>query len=186
MVSTNPIPLHPPGSEPLTDAGFAHRLATVRRPQGLTQQGLTQQVVSDRAGVHVTNIRRYEASKAASTVHILRYLAVALHVSAVALLFDPGERGPRDDLALCLEAVSRLDSDEKTAVLALIEFMLLRHEARRLTAPRTAAQEPAQTPARTTLIILMHRHAKRRHAGNARSTPLKPGGNSQGRQTVAA
>ena len=64
-----------------------------------------------------------------------RPLALALHVSGDALLFDPGERGPADDLALHLEAVSRLDDDEKAAVLALIESMLLRHQARRLTAP---------------------------------------------------
>ena len=135
MVSPDPIPLHPPGSEPVTDAGFGQRLATVRR-----QQGLTQQTVADRAGVHVTNIRRYEAGKAAPTVHILRNLATALHVSADTLLFDPGERGPADDLALRLEAVSRLDPDEKTAVLTLIESMLLRHEARRLTTPHAASQ----------------------------------------------
>lgn len=63
-----------------------------------------------------------------------------LHASADAPLFDPVERGPGDDLALRLEAVSRLDDDEKAAVLALIESMLLRHEARRLTAPCAAAQ----------------------------------------------
>jgi transcriptional regulator with XRE-family HTH domain len=134
MVSEEPVPLHPPGSEPVTDAGFGPRLAAVRR-----QQGLTQQVVADRAGVHVTNIRRYEAGKAAPTVHILRSLAIALHISADALLFDPGERGPEDNLALRLEAISRLDPDEKAAVFALIESMLLRHEARRLTtSPRAA------------------------------------------------
>ncbi len=136
MVSQDLIPLHPPGGEPVTDAGFGQRLAAVRR-----QQGLTQQVVADRAGVHVTNIRRYEAGKAAPTVHILRNLAIALNVSADALLFDPGERGPGDDLALRLEAISRFDDDEKAAVLALIESMLLRHEARRLTAPRAAAAQ---------------------------------------------
>jgi transcriptional regulator with XRE-family HTH domain len=141
MVSPDLIPLHPSGSEPVTDAGFGQRLAAVRR-----QQGLTQQVVADRAGAHVTNIRRYEAGKAAPTVHILRNLAIALYASADALLFDPGERGPGDDLALHLEAVSRLDDDEKAAALALIESMLLRHEARRLTPPRAAAQTPARAP----------------------------------------
>ncbi len=120
----------------MTDAGFGPRLAAVRR-----KQGLTQQVVADRAGVHVTNIRRYEAGKAAPTVHILRNLAIALNVSADTLLFDPGERGPEDDLALRLEALTRLDPDEKAAVTALIESMLLRHQARHLTTtPRAAAQ----------------------------------------------
>ena len=57
------------------------------------------------------------------------------------LLFDPGERGPEEDLALRLEALSRLDPDEKAAVTALIESMLLRHQARRLTTtPRADGQ----------------------------------------------
>jgi transcriptional regulator with XRE-family HTH domain len=126
MVSQDLIPLHLPGSEPVTDAGFGQRLAAVRR-----QQGLTQQVVADRAGVHVTNIRRYEAGKAAPTVHILRNLATALHVSADALLFDPGERGPGDDLKLAFEATSRLDPAEQAMVKQLIEAVLLKHEAKR-------------------------------------------------------
>ena len=138
MVSADPVPLHPPGSEPVTNAGFGQRLAALRR-----QQALTQQVVADRAGVHVTNIRRYEAGKAAPTVHILRNLAIALHVSADALLFDPAERRPADDLALHLEAVGRLDRDEKAAVLAMIESMLLRHEARRLSGPGASRQQAA-------------------------------------------
>jgi transcriptional regulator with XRE-family HTH domain len=119
----------------VTDAGFAARLAAARR-----HQGPTQQAVADRAGVHVTNIRRYEAGKAAPTVHILRNLATALNISADALLFDPGQRGPQDDLALRLEAISRLDPDEKAAILALIESMLLRHQARHLTTPRASTQ----------------------------------------------
>lgn len=77
------------------------------------------------------------------TVHILRSLAVAPHVSAHALLFDPAGRGPADDLALHLEAISRLDDDEKAAVFAMIESMLLRHQAPRLTAPPAARDQAA-------------------------------------------
>lgn len=42
-----------------------------------------------------------------------------------------GRRGPSDDLRLHLEAIQHLDPDEKAVVRALIESMLLRHEARR-------------------------------------------------------
>lgn len=145
MVSADPIPLHGPGSEPVTDHSFAQRLPALRR-----ERGLTQQVLADRAGIHVTNLRRYEGGKAQPTLDVLRNLALALNTSADSLLFDDADRGPDEDLRLHLESLSRLDPDEKAAVVALIESMLLRHEARRLSiggtttagprAPRTSAQ----------------------------------------------
>jgi hypothetical protein len=62
-----------------------------------------------------------------------RALAVALSVSTDALVFSENERGPADPtLAIHLEALNRLDDDERATILDLIESVLLRHEARRL------------------------------------------------------
>jgi hypothetical protein len=45
----------------------------------------------------------------------------------------PGEPDPVDpDLRLHLEALNQLDDDERTTVINLIESVLLRHHARRL------------------------------------------------------
>jgi hypothetical protein len=63
----------------------------------------------------------------------LRNLALALSVSTDALVFDPEERGPGDDLRLQFEATSRLDDEGKNLVKALLEAVLLRQEARRWT-----------------------------------------------------
>ena len=62
---------------------------------------------------------------------MLRKIAVALSVSADVLLFDKDERGPDEDLRLQFEAVSRMDNEEKKVIKALIEGMLLKHEAKR-------------------------------------------------------
>lgn len=64
---------------------------------------------------------------------MLRALATALSVSTDALVFNEAERGPTDTrFAVHFEALDRLDDDEKATILDLIESVLLRHEARRL------------------------------------------------------
>lgn len=102
------------------------RLAALRKERSLTQAAL-----AERAGIHVSQLRRYEAGGAQPTLDVIRRLAIALSVSADQLIFDTDERGPTDDLTLHLEAIQHLDPDEKAVVRTLIESMLLRHEARR-------------------------------------------------------
>ena len=83
-------------------------------------------------GLHVTQLRRYEAGTSQPTLDVLRRLAVVLSVSADLLLFDRDERGPGDDLRLEFEAVSRLDAKDKEVVRSVLEGILLKHEARRV------------------------------------------------------
>jgi len=78
---------------------FPQRLATLRKERALTQQALAEHV-----GVHVSQIRRYEAGESTPTLDVLRKLAIALSVSADTLVFDKDERGPDDDLRLQFEA----------------------------------------------------------------------------------
>ncbi len=108
------------------DMDFPERLAALRKEQGLTQQAL-----AERVGIHVSQLRRYEGGGAQPTLDVLRRLAVALSVSADRLVFDADERGPDDDLLLHLEAIQHLSDDEKQVVKTVIESVLLRHEARR-------------------------------------------------------
>ena len=106
--------------------GFGEKLSNIRK-----QRGITQQVLADAAGVHVTQLRRYEAGTSQPTVEVLRKLALALRTSADALLFDDDERGPEDDFRLQFEAIARLDDKEKDVVRELLEGMLIKHEADR-------------------------------------------------------
>ncbi|HTW97643.1 MAG TPA: helix-turn-helix transcriptional regulator [Acidimicrobiales bacterium] len=112
----------------LADMDFAHRLVAIRK-----ERNLTQQVLADRVGIHVSNVRRYEAGTSQPTLDVLRNLALALNISADSLLFEPDERGPEDPgLRLRLEALDQLDPEELAGVRALIEGALLRHQARQL------------------------------------------------------
>jgi transcriptional regulator with XRE-family HTH domain len=105
---------------------FPQRLATLRKERALTQQAL-----ADHVGVHVSQIRRYEAGDSTPTLDVLRKLAIALSVSADTLVFDTDERGPDEDLRLQFEATTRLSDDEKRVVKTVIEGILLSHEAKR-------------------------------------------------------
>jgi transcriptional regulator with XRE-family HTH domain len=126
MVVTT-TPMYSAGSEPVTDANFAARLTAQRKAASITQQ-----VLADRAAIHVTQVRRYEAGTSQPTIDVLRALTLALNTSADSLLFDDNDRGPATPgLRLKLEALDRLDPDEQAHVTALIEGALLRHDALR-------------------------------------------------------
>jgi transcriptional regulator with XRE-family HTH domain len=113
---------------------FPQRLATLRK-----QYGLTQQALAERIGVHVVQLRRYEAGASQPTLEVIRKLATALSVSADLLLFGKDERGPDEDLRLQFEAVSRFDAEEKQVVRSLLEGMILKHEARRWSSSSSTA-----------------------------------------------
>jgi transcriptional regulator with XRE-family HTH domain len=113
---------------PITLMDFAPRLVALRK-----QRNLTQAALAERVGIHVSNIRRYEAGNSQPTLDVLRNLALALSTSADSLLFDDDQRGPDDDLRLAFEATRALDTEEKETLKALIEGLLLRHDARRWT-----------------------------------------------------
>lgn len=116
-----------PTIESWTTMDFPHRLAALRKGRNLTQQALAEAV-----GVHVTQLRRYEAGTSQPTLDVLRKLAVALRVSADLLLFDKDERGPDDDLRLQFEALSQLGDDEKDVVRSVLEGLLLKNQAKRI------------------------------------------------------
>ncbi len=106
---------------------FPERLSALRKERKLTQQAL-----ADRAEIHVAQIRRYEGGETQPALDVIRRLAIALHVSADMLVFDPDERGPDDDLRLQFEAISRFEPDEKRVIKALLEGMILKHETKRI------------------------------------------------------
>lgn len=76
-------------------------------------------------------VRRYESGASQPTLDVIRPLAVALQVSADVLIFGADERGPDGDLRLQFEAISKFASEEKKVIKALLEGMILKHEAKR-------------------------------------------------------
>lgn len=98
---------------------FPERLAALRRERRMTQQQL-----ADASGVHVSQVKRYEAGSSEPGIDVLKKLAVALSVSADLLLFDKDERGPTGDLRLQFEAVERLSEEDQRTISSLIDAYL--------------------------------------------------------------
>lgn len=108
---------------------FSDRLLALRK-----QKKLTQQALADLVGVHVVQIRRYEGGDAQPTLEVIRNLAVALSVSADALVFDEGEREPADDLKMQFESINRFTPEEKQVAKQVLDSLILQHTANQLAA----------------------------------------------------
>jgi transcriptional regulator with XRE-family HTH domain len=106
---------------------FPAQLTQLRR-----QHGFTQQALADAIGMHVNQIKRYEAGSAQPTLETLVNLAKALHVSLDVLVFEEGERGPSDELRLQFEAVSHMPEDERRIVKALLEGMIMKFQTKQM------------------------------------------------------
>lgn len=106
---------------------FSHRLATLRK-----QRGLTQEALADLVGVTKTQVYRYETGASQPTLDVIKQLALALCVTADFLIFEEGERQPDDSLTLLLEGITRLDADEKHVIKEMVEGILLKHQAKQL------------------------------------------------------
>jgi transcriptional regulator with XRE-family HTH domain len=104
-----------------------NRLITLRR-----EQNLTQQEIADRVGLHVNQIRRYEAGTAQPSLEALKKIALAMSVTIDSLVFENNERGPNDEFKLQFEAVCQLPDDDKRAVKALLEGMLIKHQTKQM------------------------------------------------------
>lgn len=105
---------------------FPERVAALRKAKGFTQQQL-----AERVGVHVQQLKRYEAGSSQPTLDVIRNLAMALGATSDQLLFGKDERGPDDELRLRFEAASRFSAEEKKVLKSLLDSMILTHEARR-------------------------------------------------------
>jgi transcriptional regulator with XRE-family HTH domain len=106
---------------------FPQRLVALRKANSLTQRQL-----SERIGVHLNQIQRYENGTSQPTLDVLRRLAIALSVSADLLLFDKDERGPDDALRLQFEALRQFDADELQVAQQVLESLILKHQARQM------------------------------------------------------
>jgi len=110
----------------LHDMSFGGRLIGLRR-----ERNLTQQAFADATGIHVQQIKRYEAGTSQPSAEALRKIARCFGVTTDWLLFEETERGPDDDLRLQFEAMRQLSPEEKRVARAVLEGLLLKHAAQR-------------------------------------------------------
>ena len=92
---------------------------------------MSQQALAEKIGVSVVQIRRYEAGKSQPTLDVIRKLAIALTVSADVLIFEEHERDPSEDLRLQFEKMNQFNADEKKVAKAVLEGLILKHEAKK-------------------------------------------------------
>jgi transcriptional regulator with XRE-family HTH domain len=92
---------------------------------------LTQKQLADKLDVKRSLIDYYESGASQPPLDVIKNLAKTLQVSSDELIFGEDERSPSDDLKLQFEAVSRFPEEEKRIVKALLEGMILKHEAKR-------------------------------------------------------
>ena len=121
----------------LCPMSLSARIIQLRREREWTQQD-----VADRVGLHVNQIKRYEAGSAQPSLEGLKKIARAFSVSTDWLLFEDAERGPDEDLRLQFEAMNQLTPDEKAVARAVLEGLLLKHVARKWNSPGAIAPTP--------------------------------------------
>jgi transcriptional regulator with XRE-family HTH domain len=124
---------------------------------------LTQQQLADRIGAHVVQIRRYEAGVSQPAVDVFKRLAIALSVSADALLFDEAERGPDEELRLQFEALSAMSPEEKQVAKTVLEAMIVKSQVTGAVAG-TIARASAPTTKKAAKKETGKRTAKRKNA----------------------
>lgn len=113
----------------LFEMSFPERVVTLRK-----QKGWTQQQLADEVGVRVLQIRRYESGASQPTLDVIRRLALALGATTDELIFGKDERGPDEELRLQFEAISRFTPEEKKIAKAVLESLILKHDANRFSA----------------------------------------------------
>lgn len=111
------------------------RLIALRRDRDLTQHEM-----ADAIGVHVNQIRRYEAGSTQPSLEVLKKIAVAMSITIDSLVFDEQERGPDEQLKLQFEAISHLTPDEKQVVKELLDGMIIKYQSRRWDSGREVAR----------------------------------------------
>lgn len=111
----------------LLSMSFSLRLSKIRKDKKMTQQ-----VMADTIGIHVSQIKRYESGDTQPSLDVLRKIAIALNISADLLLFDEGERDLPNNLQLKFEAVSQMSEEDQKAIQSLIDGMILKHTANQL------------------------------------------------------
>ncbi|MHA9736152.1 helix-turn-helix domain-containing protein [Escherichia coli] len=105
---------------------IADRLIHIRKSKGLTQQAL-----ADAVGLHVTQIKRYEAGSSQPSLDAIKKIAQTLRVTTDSLIFESDELAPDADLALQFQAISHMAPEQRQVIKQLLEGMIIKYEAER-------------------------------------------------------
>ena len=110
----------------LNTMSIAKRISALRK-----QKGLTQQALADAIGLHVTQIKRYEAASSQPSLEAVKKIAKTLRVTTDSLIFDDEELTADADLEKQFQAVAAMPTEEQTVIKQLLEGMIIKYEAER-------------------------------------------------------
>jgi hypothetical protein len=82
---------------------------------------------------YLQQLKRYEIGKNEPSTEALRKIALSLHISTDALLFDEEERAPADDLNMFFEAINEFDDQDKASAKELLQALILKANAKKWT-----------------------------------------------------
>ena len=105
---------------------IARRIAELRKQKSLTQQALAEAI-----GLHVTQVKRYEAGTSQPSLEALKKIAKTLRVTTDSLIFEESELAPDSDLALQFQAISSMPKKQQEVIKQLLEGMIIKYEAER-------------------------------------------------------
>lgn len=106
---------------------FPARFLQLRKSNNLTQQQMAEKV-----GIHITQVKRYEAGQAQPSIELLKKIATAFNVTTDWMIFEDGERDLPEGLQLKFEAVSKMSQEDQRTIQSLIDGMILKHTASQL------------------------------------------------------
>jgi len=106
---------------------FASKLTEIRKSRNLTQQELAK-----KAGVGISQMRRYEKGSSSPTLEVIKNLALTLGVSTDELIFETSERIAASrildrELLQQFETVSSLTSRDIDAVKTVLESIIIKN-----------------------------------------------------------
>lgn len=87
--------------------------------------------LADAIGLHITQVKRYEAGASQPSLEALKKIAQTLRVTTDSLIFEPEELEPDEDLRLQFLAISSMLEAERQVVKQLLEGMIIKYEAER-------------------------------------------------------
>lgn len=107
---------------------FANKLTEIRKSRNLTQQELAK-----KAGVGISQMRRYEKGSSSPTLEVIKNLALTLGVSTDELIFETSERIAASkildrELLRQFEIVSSLTSRDIDAVKTVLESIIIKNK----------------------------------------------------------
>ncbi|VAW69079.1 hypothetical protein MNBD_GAMMA10-1211 [hydrothermal vent metagenome] len=110
----------------LSIMSIATRLTQIRKDKSLTQQAL-----ADAIGLHVTQVKRYEAGTSQPSLEAIKKIAQTFRVTTDSLIFEENELVPSEDLALQFNAIINMPTKEREVIKQLLEGMIIKYEAER-------------------------------------------------------